>query len=151
MGEIEWDIQEIKRIKWIELIQANLVALFAFFLSFYYIKVGLSLSVFFCFTCLLLWILFAHALYTLITGELIDTKTSKLSHAFDKNRLGKKRWKRKKLIETIVIGIICTVCTILIFNTDFPPDTLTFWNLSPFIGAWIGFNTGSLIRTSALQ
>lgn len=151
MEEIECDIQEVKRLKRRQLVQVNLVVLLAFFLSVYYVSVGLPLFVFFGFTCLLLWILFAHALYTLTTGKMIGTKTSKLIQAFERNRSGERRWKRKQATETTFIGIVSIICTVLVFNMDLSSETLEFMNLWPFIGAWIGSNIGAIIRTSNLQ
>lgn len=151
MDEIEWDIVEVKRLKRKQLIQVDLVMLLVIVLSFYYIHAGWSISVFMGLLCLLMWVVVGHILYTLTTGKMIGTKTSKLVQAFDRDHRGEKRWKRSKVTDAVIISIVSALCTVLVFTIGFGSEPLEFLNLWPIIGAWMGFNIGEVIRTNNLK
>lgn len=151
MDEIHWDIQEVKRLKKKRLIQADLVILLLFILSIYYINVGWPISVFLGLSILILWTVVAHSLYTITTGKVIGGKTSRLLQEFDKQRSGKKHWKRKKTVEAVFITVISAICTALVFNMDPSSESVRFINLWPCIGAWVGSNIGEIFRIANLQ
>lgn len=151
VSEIQWNIQEVKRLKKKQLILADLVILLLFFLSIYYVSVGWPIHVFLTLSIVLVWIVVAYSLYTLITGKVIGTKTSRLLLSFEKNRLGKKRWKRKKMIEVVFITIVSASCTVLVFATEPSIEMVSFINLWPLIGAWLGYNVGEIFRITNLQ
>lgn len=148
---MEWDIQEVKHLKKKQLVQLNLVMLLLFVLSVYYVHVGWPISAFFGLSCLFLWVFSACTLYPLLTGKMIGTKESKLTQAFDRERWGEKRWKRRKVMEAVLVIIVSAVCTVLVFTMDFGSDTLEFFNLGPFVGAWLGSNIGGFIRINTLE
>src|SRR5690606_12053776 len=101
--------------------------------------------------CLLLWIISAITFYSLKTSKPIGTKTSRYMQVFDRNRLGDKRWKRRKIIEFIIIIIICVLITILIIVLDISAVSFDLpMNAIPFIGAWVGYNIGEVIRMKSL-
>lgn len=151
MDEIEWDIVEVKRLKRKQLMQVNFVMLLVIVLSFYYIHAGWSISVFMGLLCLMMWVVVVHILYTLTTGRMIGTKTSKLVQAFDRYHRGEKRWKRRKVTEAVIVSIVSALCTVLVFNIGFSSEPLEFLNLLPLIGAWLGFNIGEVVRTNNLE
>lgn len=148
---MEWDIQEVKRLKKKELIQSNLMMLLLFILLVYAISVGWSLSIILSLISVILWILAAHAIYNLATGKKIGTKTSRLVQAFDKERYGKKNWKRKKWLEASFIVIISSICIVLVFKMDLSFESMSFIKLLPIVGAWLGINTGEVIRINNLS
>ncbi|AST91105.1 hypothetical protein BC6307_07340 [Sutcliffiella cohnii] len=150
MGVTQWDIQEVKHLKRKQLVQNNLVMMFLFVLIGYFSKHGkpsLLIGVF----CVLLWIIVAITLYTIKTGRPIGTKTSKRVQEFDRNRSGEKRWKQKKMTEAVIISVISVLITGLLFVKDFNSLRLDFpIGAFPFIGAWIGYNIGEIIRMNNL-
>lgn len=150
MGGTNWNIQKVKRLKWKQLVQNNLVMLILFFLSIYYMKTGVSISVFFRLLCLSIWIIVAHTLYTFITGKMIGTKTSKRVFAFDRDYLGEKRWKRRKMIELITVSVLGIIITVLVVTMSFNDEKLDIYNLIPIIGGWLGFNIGETFRIKKL-
>jgi len=119
--------------------------------SFYYLWAGNSAFFFWSLLCLALWFIVAHSLYTFFTGKMIGTKTMKLVQAFDKNYLGKKRWNKRKLIEVISISVVSLFCTLLVITQGFNFSALEIYNFFPFIGAWVGFNIGEVIRIKRLK
>ena len=150
MDETQWDIQEVKHLKKKQLVQYNLVMFLLFVLFGYFSENGNS-SLLFGVFCVLLWIIVAITLYTLMTGKPIGTKTSRLVQEFDRNRLGEKRWKRRKMTEAVIISVISVFITILVFVKDFNSVRLDFPIAAfPFIGAWIGYNIGEIIRMNNL-
>ncbi|MBP1947539.1 hypothetical protein [Virgibacillus litoralis] len=83
--------------------------------------------------------------------EDLGTKTSRLVQEFDRNRLREKRWQRRKITEIVIIGVIGVLFTALMFVVDFDKVRLDFpINATPFIGAWVGFNLGEIIRMNNL-
>jgi len=146
MNEAEWNIQKVKHLKRKQLVQYNLAMLLLFLLYIYYVKTGGSISIFFSLLCLLIWIIVVHTLYTLITGKTIGTKTSRLVQTFDRDYLGEKRWKRRKMIEFIIIGVLGVICTVLMATMNFGSKELEIYNLFPIIGGWLGFNIGEIFR-----
>lgn len=146
MGETKWNIQEIQRLKRKQLVQYNLVMFLLFMLVFYYMKIGMSVLLFTTILCLFFCLIIAHTLYTLITGKMLGTKTSRLIQAFDKDYLGKKRWKRKKIIEFIFLSILGIMCTVLLFRIDFVSSEFDIYSLMPFFGGWSGMNIGEIFR-----
>ncbi|SES44023.1 hypothetical protein [Psychrobacillus sp. OK032] len=150
MDETQWDIQEVKHLKKKQLVQYNIVMLLLFVLFGYFSEKGNS-SLLFGVFCVLLWIIVAITLYTLMTGKPIGTKTSRRVQVFDRNRLGEKRWKRRNITETVIISVISVLITILLFVKDFNSVSLDFSIAAfPFIGAWIGYNIGEIIRMNNL-
>src|SRR5699024_3646142 len=148
MNETEWDIQEVKRLKWKQLVQYNVLMLLLFS---YYLLDGNSFFLFWSLLCLALWVIVAHSLYTFFTGKMIGTKTMKLVQAFDKNYLGEKHWNKRKLIEVISISAVSLFCTLLVITQGFNFGALEIYNFLPFIGAWLGFNIGEVIRIKRLK
>ena len=99
-----------------------------------------------------MWIIVAITLYVLKTGSPIGTKTSRIVQEFDRNRLGEKHWKRRKMTEAVIISVISVLITILLFNLDLNSLRLDFpISVLPFIGAWIGYNIGEIIRMNNLS
>lgn len=151
MDDKVWDIQEVKRLKKKGLVEFNLGMLVIFLISAFYINMGWSVSVFFGMVCLVIWFFTAHSLYILITGKTTGAKTNKLVQAFDRDRSGDKRWKRLKIIEVILFGILGVVCTLLIFPIDIDSKPLQFMDIWALMGAWFGSNLGTIIRISNLE
>ncbi|RCW63881.1 hypothetical protein [Saliterribacillus persicus] len=150
MDEIQWNIQEVKHFKKKQLVQYNLVMLLLFVLFGYFIENGnppLLIGGF----CVLLWILVSITFYALKTGRPIGTKTTRMVQEFDRNRLGEKRWKQRKMTEAIIMSVISILITVSVFVKDFNSVRLDFpISAFPFIGAWIGYNIGEIIRMNNL-
>jgi len=146
MDETQWDIQKVKHLKKKQLVQNNLVMLLLFVLFSYLTESGkpsLLIGGF----CVLLWVIVVITWYVLKTGSPIGTKTSRIVQEFDRNSLGEKRWKRRKMTEAVIISVISVLITILVFNQDLNSLRLNFpISILPFIGAWIGYNIGEVIR-----
>lgn len=151
MPKTDWDIQKIKRLKWILFIQLNIVMILLFIPLIYYVMAGVSASLFLRLFCLLLWIIVAHTFYTFRTGKLIGTKTIKLVFAFDRDCLGERRWKRNKMIELIILIFFSIVFTILVFMIDFNDRNLDTYSLFPFIGSWVGTSIGQILKLNKLK
>lgn len=151
MDETQWDIQKVKHLKKKQLVQYNLVMLLLFVLFGYLAENGkpsLLIGIF----CVIMWIIVAITLYVLKTGSPIGTKTSRIVQEFDRNRLGEKHWKRRKMTEAVIISVISVLITILLFNLDLNSLRLDFpISVLPFIGAWIGYNIGEIIRMNNLS
>ena len=150
MDETQWDIQEVKHLKKKQLVQSNLVMLLLFVLFGYFVENGkTSLLIGGC--CVLLWIIVAITLYVLKTGRPIGTKTNRIVQEFDRNRLGEKRWKQRKMTEAVIISVISVLITVLVFVKNLNSVRLDFISGAlPFIGAWIGHNIGEIIRMNKL-
>ncbi|MCM3609688.1 hypothetical protein M4S82_00405 [Planococcus sp. MERTA32b] len=150
MEGTQWDLREVKRLKVKQLLQYNLAMLLLFVLLNYFVEFGqlyLFIGVFY----LLVLIVAAIILYNFKTGRFIGTKTSKRLQEFDKARLGKKRWKRRKILEAAFVLALTVFVTVLIFTVDFNNSGIAFSSTAyPFIGVWLGYNIGELIRTNAL-
>lgn len=146
MDETKWDIKEVKHLKKKQVIQNNLVMLLLFVLLVFFADNGmhsLIIGIFF----LLIWIILAITLYTLKTGRPIGTKTSRLVQEFDRNRLGEKRWKQNRIAEAVIISVIGVGIAVLWFVKDVNSFGLDFPSYAiPFIGSWIGYNLGEIIR-----
>ena len=151
MEEEHWDIKEIKKLKKKQLLLGNLFMLVIFLLFVYFFE---SRNLF-----VITWVILAGllvvlllTLYTLLTGKLIGTKTSRRVQAFDRKYWGKKRWKRKKIVEATLYAILGGGLAYLLFTVDFnfsnQPITSS---LFPFIGAWIGYNLGEITRMKNLN
>lgn len=150
MDETQWDIQEVKHLKKKQLVQSNLVMLLLFVLFGYFAENGKP-SLLIGGVCVLLWILVAITLYVLKTGRPIGTKTSRIVQEFDRNRLGEKRWKRRKMTEAVIISVISVFITVLVFVKDLNSVRLDFpISAFPYIGAWIGYNVGEIVRMNKL-
>ncbi|WP_244504240.1 hypothetical protein [Salibacterium halotolerans] len=151
MHETEWDIQEVKRLKKKQLVQQNLLMLLLFVLFAFYVHNVGSASVLLGLCCVLLWLTAVPPLYTLKTGEPIGTKTSRMVQAFDRYHWGEKRWKRNTMMETGILMIGSVVFTVLFFVWDVDSIRLDSpIGVFPFIGGWIGFNAGQIIRLMKL-
>lgn len=151
MDVSEWDIQEVKQLKKKQLVQFNIMMLLIFVLTVFYVKADLPLSVLLTLTCGLFWFFAVHALYILITEKTTGTKTNKLVQAFDRDRWGKKRWKRKMITEVVILSIIGIMFTVFAVTLNTSSVSLHFYNLFPFIGTWIGSNLGTMARISSLE
>ncbi|MFZ0447033.1 MAG: hypothetical protein WAM95_20860 [Bacillus sp. (in: firmicutes)] len=150
MDVTQWNMQEVKHLKKKQLVQNNLVMLLLFVLFGYFAENGKP-SLLFGVFCVLIWIIVVISLYILKTGRPIGTKTSRRVQAFDRNRLGEKRWRRRRITETVIISIIGVLITVLLFIKDFNSVRLDFPIVAiPFIGAWIGYNIGEIIRMNNL-
>lgn len=150
MNDTQWDIQEVKKLKKKQLVQTNLVMLLIFLLFAYFAENGKP-SLLIGGVCVLLWILVAITLYVLKTGRPIGTKTSRIVQEFDRDRLGEKRWKRRKMTEAVMISVISVLITVLVFVEDLTSVRLDFSIYAfPFIGAWIGQNVGEIVRMKKL-
>src|SRR5699024_12002436 len=102
------------------------------FFSMFYMLLGVHISVYFGLCCLLVWMIALHSLYTLVTGNSLGTKTRTRVLAFDKDCLGKSRWKKKKMIEVISISILAIISTVIVMSVDFNAEKLdiyTFFQL----------------------
>lgn len=151
MNEIVWDIRQVKRLKKKSLVEFNVAMLLIFLFSSIYIKMEWPISIYFGIACVVIWFFTVHSLYILITGKTTGTKTNKLVQAFDRQRSGDKRWKRLRITEVIVFGILAVVCTVLIFPIDINSEALEFRNIGVFLVAWFGANVGTIIRISTLE
>ena len=151
MEEEQWDIKEIKKLKKKQLLWGNLFMLVIFVLLVYFLE---SDTLFFATWIVLAGLLVSSAfsLYTLITGNLIGTKTSRRVQAFDRSRWGEKRWKRKKIIELFLFIILGIVLVFFLTTTDFnfPNQTISAPPFA-FIGAWVGYNIGEITRLTNLK
>src|SRR5699024_1158016 len=128
----DWDIQTITRLKKKIVGYNNLYNLLFVLLSMFYMMIGGHISVYFVLCCLLGWMIVLHSLFTLVTGNSLGTKTRKRVLAFDKDCLGKSRWKKKKMIEVISISILAIISTVIVMSVDFNAEKLdiyTFFQL----------------------
>jgi magnesium-transporting ATPase (P-type) len=149
MEETQWDIKKVKRLKKKQLLQINLVMLLLFLLFGYFSQNGKSSLIIWGF-CVIMWLTVVITFFTLKRRP-IGTKTSRILQKFDKDRLGQKRWKRRKIIEFGIISVISVFVTVLVFSMDFNSAKFDFpLDAFPFIGAWVGTNIGEIVRISNL-
>ncbi|MBX0356722.1 hypothetical protein [Halobacillus sp. Nhm2S1] len=152
MGEMEWDRQEVKRLKKKQLIHSNLLLLFFFILFVIYSQNGGALTVVIGICCIVLSIYAANLLYTLITGHAVGTKTYKRVLAFDIEHMGKKRWKRRRIIELIFLLVLILGIIVALFTFNLGEASLTFpLDFFPMLGGWIGMNIGQISRIRNLS
>lgn len=150
MNETYQEIQEVKHLKNKQLVRFNLIMLLLFVL-FGYLATNEKHSLLFGIICFIFLIILAVTWYTLITGRSIGTKTSRRVQEFDRKRLGEKRWKRRKLIETVLISVTAVFIIKVMFDIDFNTISFDFpLDAFPFIGVWIGYNIGEVIRMNKL-
>ena len=151
MDETQWDIQEVKHLKKKQLVQSqsrNASCYSCYLVTF---SENGKPSLLIGGVCVLLWIIVAITLYVLKTGRPIGTKTSRIVQEFDRNRLGEQRWKRRKMTEAVIISIISVFITVLVFVKDLNSVRLDLSiGAFPFIGAWIGYNIGEIIKMNKL-
>ncbi|WP_422124623.1 hypothetical protein DHX103_07335 [Planococcus sp. X10-3] len=146
MDETHWDIQEVKRWKIKQLVQYNLGALLLFVLLTYFIEY-VQLYFLIGFFYILVLMMSAMALYSFKTGRFIGTKTNRRIQEFEKAHLGKKRWKRRKVTEAVFITVLIIFFTAFIVITESENSRLDFSSMAfPFIGAWLGYNIGEIVR-----
>ncbi|MGD7043069.1 hypothetical protein [Jeotgalibacillus proteolyticus] len=151
MDEANWDIKEVKSLKRKQLIQFNIGMLLFIMLIALLADNGYDtfiIGILFA----LIWILVAINAYTLATGRTIGTKTSRRVQEFDKNHLGEKRWKRNKIIETVIFRVLgegsAAGYLILLGFNPIPLQFPSFY--FPLFGAWVGHNAGEIARISKL-
>ncbi|AIY05269.1 hypothetical protein Plano_1304 [Planococcus sp. PAMC 21323] len=151
MDITQLDIKEIKYLKKKKLIQDNIFMLLIFLFLIYFAsneRHSFIIGSFFVY----IWIAVAFVMYTLKTGKHIGTKTSIYVKRYDRNKIGEKRWKRNKLIELFIIGIIgIGIGFVFIFENINTVGANIPSYYFPFIGSWIGFNLGEIGRMSKLQ
>src|SRR5699024_3748829 len=133
MARKYWDIQTITRLKKKIVAYNNLTILLFVLLSMFYMMIVENISVLFGLFCLLVWMIALHSLYTLVTGNSLGTKTRKRVLAFDKDCLGKSRWKKKKMIEVISISILAIISTVIVMSVDFNAEKLDIYTFFPII------------------
>ncbi|SHN10425.1 hypothetical protein [Gracilibacillus kekensis] len=125
MSEKQWDIKEVKRMKKKKLFQYNFVMVFISLLISYFIANDSAIILCGVF-CVIFWLLAANSLYILITENTIGTSTSRRLKEYDKDRLGKKRWRRNTLVQAIFINLSAIGMTWFLFVIDFDSITLNF-------------------------
>src|SRR5699024_12272253 len=91
-----------------------------------------------------------HSLLKLVKGNSLGTKKRKRVLAFDKDCLGKSRWKKKKMIEVISMSILAIISTVIVMNVDFNAEKVDIYTFLPIIGAWLGYNVGETFRIANL-
>ncbi|WP_153461695.1 MULTISPECIES: hypothetical protein [Sediminibacillus] len=151
MDEVNLDIQEVKRLKKKLLVQYNLVMLLLFVLFRYLAENG-EPSLLIGGSLVLIWIIVAVTLYTLKTGRYFGTKASIMVQKFDRRRLGEKRWKRRRMTEAVIISVICIFISVFVWVKGINPASVDFpGSTFPFIGAWVGYNIGEIVRIYDLK
>ena len=151
MDEARQELKEITKLKKMQLLWGNLFMLVTFLLLSHLLETG---KILFATWIVILFILVmvVLSLYTLITGTIIGTKTTRRIRAFDRKRWGETKWKLLNITEVVLYLGMGTGLIYLVFNTDFD---LLIPNLSsftfPFIGAWVGYNLGEIIRIAGLK
>ena len=151
MESTEWSLREIKRLKFISLLQFNLVMLVIALFGLYYARAGWPVSILLVLFSIAVWGYTLLTIYTWSTGNLLGTKSSRIVQRFDRERTGHKSWRRKKMVEIVVLGITAAGFTVFLIMDDFndaPTEFYTFW---PFIAGWIGTNIGTVFRIVALD
>lgn len=151
MSETMWDIREVKRLKKIQLVQYNLVMLLFIALLAFYIEKDWSIPILAGLTLVGFWSIVVHMLYTLKTGKMFGTKTSRRVQAFDRDHLGERRWRRRKCIGTVIMIIFSSAFTVFLMNIDLHSIEMEFpIDILPLFGAWGGFNAGEINRIKKL-
>ncbi|ANU18365.1 hypothetical protein BBI11_15560 [Planococcus maritimus] len=155
MDEAQQKLKEITKLKKKQLLWSNLFMLVIFLLLSYLLESGKILFATWI-VILFIFVMVVLSLYTLITGTIIGTKTTRRIRAFDRKRWGKTKWKLLNITEVVLYSGMGVGLIYLVFNTDFDFDfhfhdrslsTFTF----PFIGSWVGYNLGEIIRIFGLK
>lgn len=151
MDEAQQEIKEIKGLKKKQLLWGNLFMLVLFLFLNYFLENGKILFLTWVLLISLL-IIIALSLYTLITGTIVGTKTTRRIRAFDRKRWGEKKWKLLKITEIVLLTGLGVVLAVLVFNTNSDSPNQTFVGSAfPFIGAWVGYNLGEISRIKKLK
>ncbi|MEZ0481628.1 hypothetical protein [Planococcus sp. SSTMD024] len=151
MEATQQELIEIIKLKKKQLLWGNLFMLVIFLLFGYLLGNGKILFVTWILIVFLL-IMTVLSLYTLITGTIIGTKTMRRIQTFDRKRWGKKKWKRTKIIEIVLFTGLGIGMSVFVFNTEFDSSNRNLSSFSfPFLGAWIGYNLGEIIRIAGLK
>ncbi|MFP3322684.1 hypothetical protein R0K05_06225 [Planococcus sp. SIMBA_160] len=151
MDEAQQELIEIKGLRKKQLLWGNLFMLVIFLLLNYLLGNGKLLFVSWILIVLLL-LSTVHSLYTLITGKIIGTKTTRRIRAFDRKRWGQKKWRLLNITHIVLYIGMGTGLIFLVFNTDFDllnPNWFSF--IFPFLGAWFGYNLGEISRIKKLK
>ncbi|TKD72209.1 hypothetical protein [Pseudalkalibacillus hwajinpoensis] len=146
MGEGNWDLQEMKRLKKKLLIQNNLGMLVVFALLWFFVEVAtVSAPIILGVLCAILWLIVVNLLFTLLTGKVIGTRAMQRVQTFEIERRGKKQWKIKASIGLLLLLVIAIGLTVMVVVSDIGSVPLDFPNDSfAFIGAWLGMNLGQI-------
>lgn len=151
MDEAQQELIEIIKLKKKQLLWGNLFMLVIFLLLSYLLENG-KISFLTWAILISLLIMTILSLYTLITGAILGTKTTRRIQAFDRKRWGETKWKLLKITEIVLYAGLGIVITVLTFDVDLDSSD---WNLTgftfPFIGAWVGYNLGEIIRIAGLK
>ncbi|KIL43230.1 hypothetical protein [Jeotgalibacillus campisalis] len=150
MAEKKWDLREIKKVKKKLLVQYNIAFLLIFLLYSYFaenVKLSFLIGLF----CVFSLIVVAILLYIRLTGKSFGTKASRKEQAFDRDRIGEKRWKRQKINEIVAVGVSGVVMAVVLFSlnvdsTRFDSNSIAY----AFVGTWIGLNISQIIRIKRL-
>ncbi|MGM0896437.1 MAG: hypothetical protein ACQEV0_00980 [Bacillota bacterium] len=151
MDEAQQELKEITKLKKKQLLWGNLFMLMTFLLLSYLLENGKILFATWI-VILFIFVMVVLSLYTLITGTIIGTKTTRRIRAFDRKRWGKTKWKLLNITEVVLYIGMGTGLIYLVFNMDFDllnPNLSSF--IFPFIGAWVGYNLGEIIRIAGLK
>lgn len=151
MDEAQQELKEITKLKKKQLLWGNLFMLMTFLLLSYLLENGKILFATWI-VILFIFVMVVLSLYTLITGTIIGTKTTRRIRAFDRKRWGKTKWKLLNITEVVLYIGMGTGLIYLVFNMDFDllnPNLSSF--TFPFIGAWVGYNLGEIIRIAGLK
>lgn len=151
MDEAQQELIEITKLKKKQLLWGNLFMLVTFLLLSYLLENGKILLATWI-VILFILVMVVLSLYTLITGTIIGTKTTRRIRAFDRKRWGKTKWKLLNITEVVLYIGMGTGLIYLVFNMDFDllnPNLSSF--TFPFIGAWVGYNLGEIIRIAGLK
>lgn len=151
MDEAQQELIEITKLKKKQLLWGNLFMLMTFLLLSYLLENGKILFATWI-VILFIFVMVVLSLYTLITGTIIGTKTARRIRAFDRKRWGKTKWKLLNITEVVLYIGMGTGLIFLVFNMNFDllnPNLSSF--TFPFIGAWVGYNLGEIIRIAGLK
>ena len=149
--EAQQEIKEIKKLKKKQLLWSNFFMLVIFLFLNYFLENGKILFLTWVLLISLL-IIIVLSLYTLITGTIIGTKTTRRIRAFDRKRWGEKKWKLLKITEIVLLTGLGVGLAALVFNTNFDSPNQTFVGSAfPFLGAWFGYNLGEISRIKKLK
>lgn len=151
MDEAQQELIEITKLKKKQLLWGNLFMLVTFLLLSYLLENGKILLATWI-VILFILVMVVLSLCTLITGTIIGTKTTRRIRAFDRKRWGETKWKLLNITEVVLYIGMGTGLIYLVFNMDFDllnPNLSSF--TFPFIGAWVGYNLGEIIRIAGLK
>src|SRR5699024_3851047 len=89
-------------------------------------------------------------LYASVTGETVGTNISKLIQSFEKYKSGDKKWLRKKKTESMTIGVVAILLTLLLItmSSSFNKNDMNMDVNSIYIIvlSWFVLNIGKIIR-----